>query len=51
MVQEGLATSFKELAHQTEQIVEKGHGRIERRRYWLVDDEQYLDYLNSKGKR
>lgn len=50
MVQEGLATSFKEIAHQTEQTVEKGHGRIERRRYWLVDDQHYLDYLNSKGK-
>jgi predicted transposase YbfD/YdcC len=50
MAQEGLATSFKEIKHQTEQTVEKGHGRIERRRYWLVDDEQYLEYLNSKGK-
>ena len=50
MVQDGLATSFKEIKHQTEQTVEKGHGRIERRRYWLVDDEQYLEYLNSKSK-
>ena len=50
MVQEGLATQFKEISHQTEQTLDKGHGRIERRRYWLVDDEQYLDYLNSKGK-
>jgi predicted transposase YbfD/YdcC len=53
MVQESLATQatpFKEIEHQTEQTVEKGHGRIERRRYWLVHDEQYLAYLNSKGK-
>jgi predicted transposase YbfD/YdcC len=50
MVEEGLATRFKEINHQTEQTVEKGHGRIERRRYWLVDDEQYLEYLNFKGK-
>jgi predicted transposase YbfD/YdcC len=50
MVQEGLATQFKGIAHQTEQTVEKGHGRIERRRYWLIDDEQYLIYLNSKSK-
>lgn len=50
MVQEGLATRFKEIRHQAEQTVEKGHGRIERRRYWLVDDEQYLDYLNHKGR-
>jgi predicted transposase YbfD/YdcC len=50
MVQEGLATQFKEIHHQKEQTLDKGHGRIEQRRYWLVDDEQYLDYLNSKGK-
>jgi predicted transposase YbfD/YdcC len=50
MVQEGLATQFKEIAHHTEQTVEKGHGRIERRRYWLIDDEEYLAYLNSEGK-
>ena len=47
MVQEGLATSFKEIAHQTEQTVERreGHGRIERRRYWLVDDQHYLTLI------
>ncbi len=50
MVQEGLATQFKEIAHHTQQTVEKGHGRIERRRYWLIDDEEYLAYLNSEGK-
>jgi predicted transposase YbfD/YdcC len=50
MVQEGLATQFKEIAHHTKQSVEKGHGRIERRRYWLIDDEQYLAYLNPAGK-
>lgn len=50
MVQEGLATQFKEIAHHTQQTVEKGHGRIERRRYWLIDDEAYLAYLNSDDK-
>ena len=50
MVQEGLATQFREIAHHTDETVEKGHGRIERRRYWLIDDEEYLAYLNSDGK-
>ena len=50
MVQEGLANQFKEIHHQKEQTLDKGHGRIEKRRYWLVDDEVYLSYLNSKGK-
>ena len=50
MVQEGLATQFKEIAHHTKQILDKGHGRIERRRYWFIDDEQYLAYLNPSGK-
>ncbi len=46
---EGLANGFKEIRHQKEETVEKGHGRIERRRYWLVDDPEYLAYLNPKG--
>lgn len=52
MVQEGLATGlkFREIAHHTAQTLDKGHGRIERRRYWLVDDPTYLTYLNSEGK-
>lgn len=50
MMEEGLVTQFKQITHHTRQTVEKGHGRIERRRYWLIDDEQYLAYLNSEGK-
>ena len=50
MAQEGLATQFKEIAHHTKQTVDKGHGRIERRRYWFIDDAQYLAYLNPSGK-
>lgn len=46
---EGLANGFREMRHQKEETVEKGHGRIERRRYWLVDDPEYLVYLNPKG--
>jgi predicted transposase YbfD/YdcC len=46
---EGLASKFKEMRCQEEETAEKGHGRIERRRYWLVDDPEYLAYLNPNG--
>lgn len=49
MFEEAIATEFKGISHQTEQTLEKGHGRIETRRYYLVDDPQYLGYLNPKG--
>lgn len=49
MFNEAISTEFKEISHQTEQRVEKGHGRIETRRYFLVDDPVYLHYLNPKG--
>jgi len=44
---EGLATNFQGVSHQREQTVEKGHGRIETRHYFLVDDPLYLRYLES----
>jgi len=44
--QEG-ATQFREVSHQTTTTLEKDHGRIETRHYWLIDDPQYLDYLNG----
>lgn len=44
---EGLATNFAGVSHQTEQTVEKGHGRIETRRYFLVDDPLYVQYLDG----
>jgi len=47
---EGLATDFKGVSHQTYQSVEKGHGRIETRHYYLVDDPVYLQYLESYEK-
>lgn len=49
MFNEAMATEFKGISHQAEQTMEKGHGRIETRRYFLVDDLQYLEYLNPKG--
>jgi predicted transposase YbfD/YdcC len=47
---EGLATSFRDLTHQTYETLEKGHGRIETRRYYLVDDPLYMSYLESAEK-
>jgi predicted transposase YbfD/YdcC len=47
---EGVATHFKEISHRTHQTVEKGHGRIETRRYYLVDDPLYMKYLESSEK-
>jgi predicted transposase YbfD/YdcC len=49
MFDEATNTRFKGISYQTEQTVEKGHGRIETRRYFLVDDPVYLQYLNPKG--
>jgi predicted transposase YbfD/YdcC len=43
------ANQFREVSHQTTTTVEKDHGRIETRRYWLIDDPAYLAYLNADG--
>jgi predicted transposase YbfD/YdcC len=47
---EGLDTHFKGIRHHTHETVEKGHGRIERRRYLLVDDPLYMRYLDQQEK-
>jgi predicted transposase YbfD/YdcC len=47
---EGMDTHFKGISHQTHATVEKGHGRIERRHYYLVDDPLYMRYLDQKEK-
>lgn len=47
---EGMDTRFKGISHQIHQTVEKGHGRIERRRYFLVDDPLYMGYLDQYEK-
>jgi predicted transposase YbfD/YdcC len=49
MFQEAIVCGFKGISHQSEQTVEKGHGRIETRRFFLVHDPLYLQYLNPKG--
>jgi len=36
-------TDFKEIEHEAYQTIDKGHGRIEIRRYWLLDKVEYLE--------
>lgn len=43
------ATQFRGIAHATYQTIEKGHGRIEERRWWTLHDPEYLAYLNPTG--
>jgi predicted transposase YbfD/YdcC len=43
------ATQFAGLAHTTYRTVEKGHGRIEERAWWVIDDPAVLSYLNAAG--
>jgi predicted transposase YbfD/YdcC len=40
------ADQFAQVQHQFSEQVEKGHGRIEIRRHWLIDDPTILSYLN-----
>ena len=47
---EGLKTNFKEIAHDYYETLEKGHGRIETRRYWTITDADYLNYLDPAGE-
>ncbi len=42
-------TAFRDIAHTTYETVEKGHGRIEERRWWTIDDPEHLAYLNPTG--
>jgi predicted transposase YbfD/YdcC len=39
-------TEFRGIAHTTYETVEKGHGRIEERRWWTIDDPEQVAYLN-----
>jgi len=41
------ATNFAQTRHTTTQTVEKGHGRIETRQCWAVDDPRWLDWLQE----
>lgn len=43
-------TDFRHVRHSTFETQERGHGRIETRRYVLIDDPTYIDYLNVEGR-
>ncbi len=44
------ADQFSHVQPQFYQTVEKGHGRLEIRKHWLIDDPEYIAYLNPKGR-
>jgi predicted transposase YbfD/YdcC len=48
--EDGLKTNFKDIAHGCYQTIDKGHGRIETRRYWTITDSDYLKYLDPEGE-
>lgn len=50
LFEDAFASDFRGIAHEARETLEKGHGRIERRRYWLITDARYLDYVNAEGK-
>lgn len=43
------ATHFDGLEHTTYRTVEKGHGRLEERAWWVIEDRAALGYLNAAG--
>ena len=45
---EAETTQFADMDHQFHQTVEKGHGRIETRKHWIIDDPAIIAYLNEK---
>ena len=42
-------TSFRDMAHDFHQTIEKDHGRIEIRRHWTISEPEFIDYLNPDG--
>jgi predicted transposase YbfD/YdcC len=40
---------FRDVAYDSHQMVNGGHGRIEVRRHWTISEPDFLDYLNPKG--
>ena len=41
---------FRRVEHQFHKTIEKGHGRLEIRQHWLIDDHEQLSYLDPEGK-
>jgi predicted transposase YbfD/YdcC len=43
-------TAFRAVRHSIVETHDEGHGRIETRRYTLIDDPTYIDYLNAERR-
>jgi predicted transposase YbfD/YdcC len=43
-------SDFRDVRHSVFETQEKGHGRIETRRYVLINDPTYIAYLNADGR-
>jgi len=41
---------FQDVQHDFHQTVNKGHGRIEIRRFWTISDPDFITFLDPKGK-
>ncbi len=49
LFEEARASAFAGIIHEYQETLEKGHGRIERRRAWLVSDPDYVAWLDEAG--
>jgi predicted transposase YbfD/YdcC len=47
---EARATGFADVTHDAAETLDKGHGRLERRRCWAVSDADFLAYLDPTGR-
>jgi predicted transposase YbfD/YdcC len=47
---EAEASSFGGIGHDHAETLNKGHGRIERRGAWVINDEEVIDWINSHHK-
>ncbi len=45
--QEAMASQFEGIAHDHAETVNKGHGRIEVRRNWVIDDAEVMGWIDS----
>ena len=50
MFDQAKRSGFSELDHRFCETVEKGHGRIEKRRCWAVSDPNHLGYVNDRNE-
>jgi predicted transposase YbfD/YdcC len=47
---QAVASQFEQVGYDHSQTVDKGHGRIEIRRSWVISDSEYLGWLQSEHK-